>query len=209
MILVTITNCFSSGLGHQFWNWFFGSDGLKEKAKKAFNCECECTCCAENWGHWQTILENDENDSIKSNEKFDLGMDLLDWMQLDTPLQKLPIRLDLMVYNELAKWLRPQIVQSRKERGFSGTKIVYKDPSWCPPFWPHYCDWMEVSNFSRWNSAEYTGPGDLTDVLRQAVENRLQEKGIEDPDSHIVSNRDEKKEKRKEKCRGRHSNPLV
>ena len=43
------------------------------------------------------------------------------------------------------------------------------------------------------------GIGDLTDVLRQAVENRLQEKGIEDPDSHILSNSDEKKEKRKEK----------
>ena len=61
----------------------------------------------------------------------------------------------------------------------------------------------------RWNSAEFTGPGDFTDVLRQAVENQLQEKGIEDPDSHIVSNCDEKKEKRKEKWRGRHSNPLV
>ena len=66
-----------------------------------------------------------------------------------------------------------------------------------------------MSNFSRWNSPEFTGPGDLTDVLGQAVENRLQERGIEDPDSHIVSNRDEMKENRKEKWRGRHSNTLV
>ena len=105
--------------------------------------------------------------------------------------------------------IRPQIVLNHKERGFSGKRIVFKDPSWSPSFWPEDCDWMEVSNFSSWNKTEYTGPGDLTDVLRQAVENRLVEKGIYDPNSYIQNDRDEKKEKRKDKWRGKYSNPSV
>ena len=45
-------------------------------------------------------------------------------------------------------------------------------------------------------------------VLKKAVENRLTEKNI-NPDDHIKVNVDEKKQKRKEKWRGNHSNPEV
>ena len=55
--------------------------------------------------------------------------------------------------------------------GFDGVKIVYKDASWCPSFWPtEMCDWMEVSNFSHWKASEYSGEGDLTMVLKKSGE---------------------------------------
>jgi hypothetical protein len=61
-----------------------------------------------------------------------------------------------------------------------------------PSFWPdNLCDWMEVSNFSHWKASEHTGPGDLTMVLKQAVENRLNEKGIQ-PEEYVKINVDKK-----------------
>ena len=121
------------------------------------------------------------------------------------------MKLDLMCYNDLSKWLRPQIVKNRHERGFpEGLKIKYKDMSWCPSFWPtDMCDWMEVSNFSQWEASEYSGLGNLTSVLKQAARNLLLEKNIENPDEYCVSNLDTNKEKRKLKWRGNHSNPEV
>ena len=77
-------------------------------------------------------MEEDERSLLDTDDLFDPGMYLLDWMEVDTPTQKLPMKLDLMVYNELAKWLRPQIIRSRHERGYEGVKIGFKDPSWCP-----------------------------------------------------------------------------
>ena len=190
---------------------FFGNEGLKEKAKKAFDCKCVCSCSeAEGNGKlWMDVLEEDERELMDCEAMFDPGMDLLDFMDMETPIQKLPLKLELMVYNDLAKWLRPQIIRNRHERGFDGVKIVYKDASWCPSFWPsEMCDWMEVSNFSHWKASEYSGEGDLTMVLKKAVENRLAEKNIH-PDDHVKVNVDKKKQKRKEKWRGNHSNPEV
>ena len=70
-----------------------------------------------------------------------------------------------------------------------------------PSFWPdNLCDWMEVSNFSHWKASEHTGPGDLTMVLKQAVENRLNEKGIQ-PEEYVKINVD-KKMGEKERNRG-------
>ena len=173
---------------------FFGTNALKQKATRSFNCTCACSCTAENENKWPDIMEEDERSLLDTDDLFDPGMDLLDWMEVDTPIQKLPMKLDLMVYNELAKWLRPQIIRSRHERGYEGVKIGFKDPSWCPSFWPSdICQWVEVSNFSRWKSSEYTGEGDLTDVLKKAVENRLQQKGL-DPEEHVSMNVDKSKE---------------
>ena len=45
-------------------------------------------------------------------------------------------------------------------------------------------------------------------LLKKAVENRLSEKNI-NADDHVKVNVDEKKQKRKEKWRGNHSNPEV
>ena len=53
--------------------------------------------------------------------------DWLNQMYVDTPVEKLPLKLDLMVYNDLSKWIRKQILKDRHERGYSGRKIVYKD----------------------------------------------------------------------------------
>ena len=142
---------------------FFGTDGLKEKAKSAFNCSCVCSCDARNTSLWPDVLESDEMNLLATEGDFDPGMDILDFHDMEIPLEKLPMKLDLMCYNDLAKWLRPQIVRSRHERGYAGLKIVYKDMSWRPSFWPdNLCDWMEVSNFAHWKASEYTGPGDLT-----------------------------------------------
>lgn len=188
---------------------FFGTDLLREKAKKAFDCTCACSCGADNMELWQKCLENDETDLENTENYFDPGMDILDFTELENPIPRLPIKLELMVYNELLKWLRPQIKLNRKERGFKGSKIVYKDMSWCPSFWPSdICDWMEVSNFSHWEASEYTGNGDLTFVLKRAVENRLEEKGLR-ADDYVSVTVDKKKQKRKEKWRGTHTNPEV
>ena len=195
----------------KFGNVFFGTDRLKEKAEKAFKCTCTCTCDAENDGLWQDALEQDEKTIRDTKAKFDLGMDPIDFLEIDAPLPRLPMKLDLMCYNDLSKWLRPQIVKNRHERGFpEGLKIKYKDMSWCPSFWPtDMCDWMEVSNFSQWEASEYSGLGNLTSVLKQAARNLLLEKNIENPDEYCVSNLDTNKEKRKLKWRGNHSNPEV
>ena len=129
---------------------FFGNEGLKEKAKKAFSCSCVCSCSEGNEKFWMDTLEEDERDLLDCEGDFDPGMDLLEFMDMETPIQKLPMKLELMVYNDLAKWLRPQIIRNRHERGFDGVKIVYKDASWCPSFWPtEMCEWIEVSNFSK------------------------------------------------------------
>ena len=48
-------------------------------------------------------LEEDERDLLDCEESFDPGMDLLDFMDMETPIQKLPLKLELMVYNDLAK----------------------------------------------------------------------------------------------------------
>ena len=101
---------------------YFGTEGLKEKAKRAFDCKCACTCEAANGNLWADVMEEEIC--------FDPGMDLLDYMNLDTQIEKLPMRLDLMVLNDLSKWLRPQIIRSRHERDFTGTKIGYNDPMW-------------------------------------------------------------------------------
>ena len=189
----------------------FGTDGMKEKAEKAMKCTCKCTCAAKNTSPWQGVIENDEkNISKKSCPPFEPGMDILDYVYVEMGIlpPKLPMKLELMVYNDLAKWLRPQIVKNRHARGFTGVRIAYKDMSWCPSFWPEECNWMEVSNFSHWDAIEYTGTGDLTSVLKTAVENCLAEKNI-NPDDHVLDGRDKKKEKRKEKWRGKHSNPEV
>ena len=106
---------------------FFGTDGLKEKAKRAFDCKCACTCEAANGNLWTDVMEEDDLRLGKTEICFDPGMDLLDYMNVETQIEKLPMRLDLMVFNDLAKWLRPQIVRSRHERGFTGSKIGYKD----------------------------------------------------------------------------------
>ena len=189
-VLIWVTNLGTS---------FFGTDGLKEKAKSAFNCSCVCSCGARNTSLWPDVLERDELNLLDTEGDFDPGMDILDYHDMEMPLEKLPMKLDNMCYNDLAKWLRPQIVRSRHERGYSGVKIVYKDMSWCPSFWPdNLCDWMEVSNFSHWKASEHTGPGDLTMVLKQAVENRLNEKGIL-PEEYVKINVDKKMEKRREK----------
>ena len=115
---------------------FFGTDGLREKAKKSFNCKCVCTCEANNVDLWPDVLEEDDLTLGITENCFDPGMDLLEYMNMETPIEKLPMKLSLMVYNDLAKWLRPQIVRNRHERGFTGSKIGYKDSSWCPSFWP-------------------------------------------------------------------------
>ena len=187
---------------------FFGTEGLKEQAKKAFNCKCRCTCGEGNASLWQDVLEQDEKFLNNSKANFDPGMDLLSFTKMDTPIEKLPMNLELMVYTDLAKWLRPQIIRDRQERGFTGVKIGFKDISWRPSFWPVDCDWMEVSNFSKWKTSEYTGPGTLTSVLKKAVENLLTDKNIT-PDEHVKINVDTEKMKRKEKWRGKHSNPEV
>ena len=188
---------------------YFGTEGLKEKAKRAFDCKCACTCEAANGNLWADVMEEDDLKLSKAEICFDPGMDLLDYMNLDTQIEKLPMRLDLMVLNDLSKWLRPQIIRSRHERGFTGTKIGYKDPMWCPTFWPSdMCDWTEVPNFKHWKAAEYKGEGGITGVLRKAVENRLAEKNL-DPSYHIKVNVDKNKQKRTEKWRGHHSDPEV
>ena len=188
---------------------YFGTPSLKDKALNSFNCACVCTCNAQNQRSWVGCMEDDDRALVDGGATFEVGIDLVDFMEADTPIDKLPMRLDLMVYNELAKWLRPQIVRSRHEIGYKGSKIVFKDMSWCPSFWPvDICHWMEVSNFSRWKATEYTGEGDLTHVLRKAVEKRLAEKNI-NPDEHVKITVDKFKQKRKETWRGQHKEPQV
>ena len=55
-------------------------------------------------------LEEDEIDLLDCEVMFDPGMDLLDFTDMETPIQKLPLKLELLVYNDLAKWLRTQII---------------------------------------------------------------------------------------------------
>ena len=55
-------------------------------------------------------LEEDERDLLDCEVMFDPSMDLLDFIDMETPIQKLPLKLELLVYNDLAKWLRTQII---------------------------------------------------------------------------------------------------
>ena len=191
---------------------FFGTDNLKAKAEKAFKCKCACTCDANNDGLWQDVIEEDEKTLTGKNRvpAFDPGMDLLTHMEMDMSIEKLPMKLSLMVYNDLAKWLRKQIVLNRHERGYTGNKIKYSDMTWCPSFWPNdLIQWQDVPNFSHWKASSYHGEGDLTFVLKKAAENRLVEKDVDDPENYVKTNVDKQKEKRKEKWRGKHSNSDV
>ena len=101
---------------------------MHEKAKKAFDCKCVCSCSeAEGNGKLRMdVLEEDERELMDCEAMFDPGMDLLDFMDMETPIQKLPLKLELMVYNDLARWLTLQIIRNRHERGFDGVKILYK-----------------------------------------------------------------------------------
>ena len=56
---------------------FFGNEGLKEKARKAFNCKCVCSCSEGNEKLWMNALEEDEIDLLDCEVMFDPGMDLL------------------------------------------------------------------------------------------------------------------------------------
>ena len=88
--------------------------------------------------------------------------DWLNQMYVDTPVEKLPLKLELMVYNDLSKWIRKQILKDRHERGYSGRKIVYKDMTWKPSFWPEdLCDWREVCNFAHWKKEDVTCGTDI------------------------------------------------
>ena len=193
-----------------FGTSFFGTEKLKVKAQKSFDCTCICTCGHGSANSWQHELEDDEKALIENGPAIDDNTtDLLNQMYVDTPVEKLPLKLDLMVYNDLSKWIRKQILKDRHERGYSGRKIVYKDMTWKPSFWPEdLCDWREVCNFAHWKKEDVTCGTDLTTILKRAVELRLRSKGI-DPADHVAGNVDARKQKRKQKWRGIHSNPTV
>ena len=87
-------------------------------------------------------------------------LDLPDGMEdaLEVVLQKytaqiarLPMPLELMNYDDLATWLRPQIILNRYERGLKGTKIGYGHPLWKPDFWPTRPDGTEYWQWSEFN----------------------------------------------------------
>lgn len=184
-----------------FGTSFFGTEKLKVKAQKSFECTCLCTCGHGSANSWQHELEDDEKALIENGPAIDDNTtDLLNQMYVDTPVEKLPLKLELMVYNDLSKWIRKQILKDRHERGYSGRKIVYKDMTWKPSFWPEdLCDWKKE---------DVTSGTDLTTILKRAVELRLRSKGIDTTD-HVAGNVDARKQKRKQKWRGIHSNPTV
>ena len=194
----------------EFGTSFFGTEKLKIKAQKSFDCTCLCSCGHGSANSWQHELEDDEKALIENGPMIDNNTtDLLNHMYADAPVEKLPSKLELMVYNDLSKWVRKQILKDRHERGYSGKKIVYKDMTWKPSFWPDdLCDWREVSNFAHWKKEDVTTGTDLTTILKRAVELRLRSKGIE-PADHVASNVDVRKQKRKQKWRGIHNNPTV
>ena len=79
---------------------FFGTDGLKEKAKRAFDWKCACTWEAANGNLWTDVMEEDDLRLGKAEICFGPGMDLFDYMNVETQIEKLPMRLDLMVFND-------------------------------------------------------------------------------------------------------------
>ena len=81
---------------------FFGTDILKAKAKTAFECTCECSCNANNSTLWPQAIQDDEDGLCHNADFFDPGMDLVDFMKLDVPVPKIPMRLDLMCFHDLA-----------------------------------------------------------------------------------------------------------
>ena len=86
------------------------------KGQSSFACQCICKCNAVTTKIWPEVTDTDKREVIDSEDPFDAGMDLLNYMEMQTAIQKLLMKLNLMIYSDLAMW--PQIIRNLEERGF-------------------------------------------------------------------------------------------
>ena len=66
---------------------FFGTDSMQQMVKTSFACQCICTCNAVNANLWPEVMDTDEREVIDNEDPFDPGMDLLNYVEIQTPIQ--------------------------------------------------------------------------------------------------------------------------
>ena len=84
--------CVSFDLGYQPWDLFLWNRWIEGESQVCLQLFCVCSCDARNTSLWPDVLERDELNLLDTEGDFDPGMDILDYHDMEMPLEKLPMK---------------------------------------------------------------------------------------------------------------------
>ena len=184
----------------------FGTKNLVEKFTKTKNCIiCEKDDTWEEVARLDTREMNSEDigDVLEAAPKIGDNMDILASLYEANEVPKLPFAVDILTEKEAGAWLLPELKKDLVENGSKPvSRIGWGDEKFRPKCWAEdLAEWTTVSNISHPQKNKLKVP--IVEVLKATIKNRLKQKNI-NPDDHVDSNLDKKKEKRKMMARGLH-----